>query len=85
VEEVTDDGKVIKKLIKKGESYKRANEGATVKVAYTARVGGPDGPVFDKRTMEEPLQFLVDEGVPLPLCSSCRPPTRHPSSTRASG
>lgn len=35
--------------------------GSQVTVTYTARVL-PDGPVFDQKSEEEPLQFTTDEG-----------------------
>ena len=62
VEDVTDDGKVVTKLVRKGKDYKRPNEGATVKVAYTGRIGGPDGPIFEEHLKESPLEFVTDEG-----------------------
>jgi len=62
VEEASEDGKVLVKLIKKGKNYKRPNEGATVKLAYTARVGGPDGPIFEEASKEKPFTFVTDEG-----------------------
>ena len=62
VEDVTDDGKVVTKLVRKGKDYKRPNEGATVKVAYTGRIGGPNGPVFEEHSKESPLEFVTDEG-----------------------
>ena len=34
VSEVTDDNKVIKKILKEGEGYERPNEGAVVKGLY---------------------------------------------------
>ena len=62
MEDVTDDGKVVTKLVRKGKDYKRPNEGASVKVAYTGRIGGPDGPVFEEYSKESPLEFVTDEG-----------------------
>lgn len=62
VEEASEDGKVLVKLIKKGKNYRRPNEGATVKLAYTARVGGPDGPIFEEASREKPFTFVTDEG-----------------------
>ena len=62
MEDVTDDGKVVTKLVRKGKDYKRPNEGATVKIAYTGRVSGPDGPVFEEHSKESPLEFFTDEG-----------------------
>ena len=67
VEDASGDGKVMTKLLKKGESYKKPNEGATVKIAYTGRIGSPDGPIFDERSQEDPLQFIVDSGAPAHL------------------
>ena len=63
MEDVTDDGKVQTKLLHKGKDYKRPNEGAKVKIAYTGRTGGPEGPVFEEHTAENPLEFVTDEGV----------------------
>ena len=71
VETATDDGQVSVKLIKKGKNYKKPNEGATVKVAYTARIGGPDGPVFEEYSREDPLTLNADEGEDLNLLCFC--------------
>lgn len=38
VVEVTDDKKVIKKILKEGEGYERPNEGAVVKCKFLLRV-----------------------------------------------
>ena len=66
---MTGDGGVVVKLVKRGQDYKRPNEGATVRVAYTARVGDGAGPIFEQRSREDPLEFVVDEGVnPKSLC-----------------
>ena len=73
VKEATDDGQVIVKLIKKGKGYMQPNEGATVKVAYTARVGGPDGPIFEEVSREKPLTFVADEGKTWILCQCFSP------------
>ena len=62
IEDATDDGKVVTKLLKKGKDYKRPNEGATVKVACTGRIGSPDGPIFEEHSKESPLEFVTDEG-----------------------
>ncbi len=62
VEDVSGDGGVVTKVVKKGEDYKRPNEGAVVRIAYTARVGDGAGPVFEERGREDPLEFTVDEG-----------------------
>jgi FK506-binding protein 4/5 len=37
VSEVTDDKKVIKKIIKEGEGYERPNEGAVVKCKFPVK------------------------------------------------
>lgn len=73
VEDVTDDGRVVTKLVKKGKDYKRPNEGATVKIAYTGRIGGPDGPLFEEHTLENPLEFVTDEGERVMLLLAGRP------------
>jgi len=62
VEDVTDDGRVVTKLVKKGKDYKKPNEGASVKIACKGRIGGPDGPIFEEHTRESPVQFTCDEG-----------------------
>lgn len=61
VEKVTMDGGVMKKTLVDTEEWKKPNEGSQVTVTYTARVL-PDGPVFDQRGEQEPLQFTTDEG-----------------------
>ncbi|KAL6215387.1 hypothetical protein ACLB2K_014818 [Fragaria x ananassa] len=59
--DVTGDGKVLKKLLKEGESTSSAHEGATVTVSYIARL--EDGTVFEKRGVDgsQPLEFITDE------------------------
>ncbi|KAE8668763.1 Peptidyl-prolyl cis-trans isomerase FKBP65 [Hibiscus syriacus] len=47
VTEVTDDKKVIKKMLKEGEGYERPNEGAIVKVKLIGKL--QDGTVFLKQ------------------------------------
>ncbi|KAG5406565.1 hypothetical protein IGI04_012684 [Brassica rapa subsp. trilocularis] len=62
VSEVTDDNKVIKKILKEGEGYERPNEGAVVKVKLIGKLG--DGTVFLKKGHgegEEPFEFKTDE------------------------
>jgi len=39
-QKVTDDGRVMKEIVKAGEGYNRPNDGAKVKVKYTAKVVG---------------------------------------------
>ncbi|XP_052189220.1 70 kDa peptidyl-prolyl isomerase-like isoform X2 [Diospyros lotus] len=59
--DVTGDSKVIKKILKEGESTITANEGAAVMIRYTAML--EDGTVFEKKGFdgEGPLEFITDE------------------------
>lgn len=61
VENVTEDGKVVKKILKEGDGYERPNDGAHVKVRYTAKL--PDGTIFEKKGYEEgqEFEFVTDE------------------------
>ncbi|KAL0889907.1 hypothetical protein Bca101_013890 [Brassica carinata] len=62
VVEVTDDKKVIKKILKDGEGYERPNEGAVVKLKLIGKL--QDGTVFLKKGHgedEEPFEFKTDE------------------------
>ncbi|KAD4584380.1 hypothetical protein R6Q59_036772 [Mikania micrantha] len=61
VSSVTDDKKVIKKILKEGEGYERPNEGAVVQVKLTGKL--QDGTVFTKKGHDdsEPLEFKADE------------------------
>ncbi|KAL8232941.1 hypothetical protein R6Q57_002719 [Mikania cordata] len=61
VSSVTDDKKVIKKILKEGEGYERPNEGAVVQVKLTGKL--QDGTVFAKKGHDdsEPLEFKADE------------------------
>ncbi|XP_010482107.1 PREDICTED: peptidyl-prolyl cis-trans isomerase FKBP65 [Camelina sativa] len=61
VVEVTDDKKVIKKILKEGEGYERPNEGAVVKLKLIGKL--QDGTVFLKKghDEEEPFEFKTDE------------------------
>jgi peptidylprolyl isomerase len=63
VVEVTDDRKVIKKILKEGEGYERPNEGAIVKLKLIGKL--QDGTtVFVKKGHEEdeePFEFKIDE------------------------
>ncbi|KAF7140388.1 hypothetical protein RHSIM_Rhsim06G0063300 [Rhododendron simsii] len=57
---VTDDSKVLKKILREGEGTLTANEGAVVTVRYTAML--EDGTVFEKKGFDEgPLEFITDE------------------------
>lgn len=58
-DKVTPDGGVVKKTLKETEEWHRPNEGATVTIAYTARLA--DGTVFDQRDDSNPLVFVTDE------------------------
>lgn len=60
VSEVTDDKKVIKKILSEGEGYERPNEGAVVKVKLIGKL--QDGSVFLKKGHDEELfEFKTDE------------------------
>ncbi|MED6177342.1 70 kDa peptidyl-prolyl isomerase [Stylosanthes scabra] len=60
VSEVTDDKKVVKKILKEGEGYERPNEGSVVQVKLVGKL--QDGTVFVKKGHEEELfQFRTDE------------------------
>ncbi|XP_076959123.1 peptidyl-prolyl cis-trans isomerase FKBP62-like [Bidens hawaiensis] len=61
VSAVTDDKKVIKKILKEGEGYERPNEGAVVQVKLIGKL--EDGTVFIKKGHDdsEPLEFKTDE------------------------
>lgn len=61
VKEVTEDKKVIKKILKEGEGYERPNEGAVVKLKLTGKL--QDGTVFVKRGHgeDELFEFRIDE------------------------
>ncbi|XP_022727998.1 peptidyl-prolyl cis-trans isomerase FKBP62-like [Durio zibethinus] len=62
VTEVTDDMKVIKKILKEGEGYEHPNEGAVVQVKLIGKL--QDGTVFLKKGHnegEELFEFKTDE------------------------
>ncbi|KAI3421452.1 AP2/ERF domain-containing protein [Psidium guajava] len=62
VSEVTDDKKIIKKILKEGEGYEKPNEGAVVKVKLIGKL--QDGTVFVKKghdDSEELFEFKTDE------------------------
>ncbi|KAK9281012.1 hypothetical protein L1049_003904 [Liquidambar formosana] len=62
VTEITDDKKVIKKILKEGEGYERPNEGAVVKLKLIGKL--QDGTVFLKKGHddgEEPFEFKTDD------------------------
>jgi FK506-binding protein 4/5 len=61
VEEITNDKKIIKKILTPGEGYEKPNDGSTVKVKYVAKL--EDGTIFEKKGDDEELfQFVTDEG-----------------------
>lgn len=62
VTEVTDDKKVIKKILKEGEGYERPNEGAVVKLKLIGKLQG--GTVFLKKGHgegEDLFEFKTDD------------------------
>ncbi|XP_027334320.1 peptidyl-prolyl cis-trans isomerase FKBP62-like [Abrus precatorius] len=62
VSEVTDDKKVIKKILKEGEGYERPNEGAVVKLKLIGKLH--NGTVFLKKGHDEEeklFEFKTDE------------------------
>lgn len=62
VTEVTDDKKVIKKILKEGEGYERPNEGAVVKLKLIGKL--QDGTVFLKKGHgegEDLFEFKTDD------------------------
>ncbi|KAM7255038.1 hypothetical protein ACFE04_020279 [Oxalis oulophora] len=62
VSEVTDDKKVIKKILKDGEGYERPNDGSVVRVKIIGKL--QDGTVFVKKGHEDEadlLEFKADE------------------------
>ncbi|KAI4354291.1 hypothetical protein L6164_003166 [Bauhinia variegata] len=61
VSEVTDDKKVLKKILKEGEGYERPNKGAVVNLKVTGKL--QDGTVFLKKGYgeEELFEFKTDE------------------------
>ncbi|KAK7256118.1 hypothetical protein RIF29_29552 [Crotalaria pallida] len=62
VSEVTDDKKVIKKILKEGEGYERPNEGAVVKLKLIGKL--QDGTVFLRKGHDDEenlFEFKTDE------------------------
>ncbi|XP_043719358.1 peptidyl-prolyl cis-trans isomerase FKBP62-like isoform X2 [Telopea speciosissima] len=61
VTEVTDDKKVLKKILKEGEGYERPNDGTIVKVKLIGKL--QDGTVFLKKghDEEELFEFKTDD------------------------
>ncbi|XP_051113483.1 peptidyl-prolyl cis-trans isomerase FKBP62-like [Andrographis paniculata] len=63
VSNVTDDKKVVKKILKEGEGYERPNDGAVVKLKLIGKL--QDGTVFVKKghsdNEDELFEFKIDE------------------------
>lgn len=59
VTDVTDDGAVVLKVLKKGKGYDKPKDGATVTVTYTGKM--MDGTVFEERGEGNEHKFVVDE------------------------
>lgn len=60
VVDITDDKKVVKKILKEGEGYERPNEGAFLKVKYTGKL--ENRTVFERKgSDEEPFEFIASE------------------------
>lgn len=61
VSNVTDDKKVVKKILKEGEGYERPNEGSVVQVKLIGRL--QDGTIFIRKGHDdtEPFEFKTDE------------------------
>lgn len=61
VETITDDKKVVKKVLKAGEGYQKPNDGTRAQVKYTAKL--MDGTVFEKEGFEDGslFEFVTDE------------------------
>ncbi|XP_059632083.1 peptidyl-prolyl cis-trans isomerase FKBP62-like [Cornus florida] len=61
VSEITNDKKVLKKILKEGEGYERPNDGAVVQVKLIGKL--QNGTIFMKKGHddEEPFEFKVDE------------------------
>lgn len=61
VSNVTNDKKVVKKILKEGEGYERPNEGAVVQVKLIGKL--QDGTIFVKKGHDEtePFEFKTDE------------------------
>ncbi|MCO5566991.1 hypothetical protein L7F22_020674 [Adiantum nelumboides] len=65
VETVTDDKKVVKKVLKAGEGYEKPNDGTRAKVKYLAKL--EDGTVFEKEGYgDELFEFITDEEQVIP-------------------
>ncbi|KAI3470072.1 hypothetical protein Pfo_026735 [Paulownia fortunei] len=61
VSDISNDQKILKKILKEGEGYERPNDGATVQVKLIGKLH--DGTVFVRKgyDVEPPFEFKVDE------------------------
>ncbi|KAL8172060.1 hypothetical protein V2J09_023864 [Rumex salicifolius] len=61
VTDITGDSKIVKKIIKEGDSIVVADDGASVTVRYVGKL--EDGTIFEKRGFDgsAPLEFTTDE------------------------
>eukprot|EP00249_Psilotum_nudum_P018292 c26731_g1_i3 orf=565-2328(-) len=61
VDNITDDKKVVKKVLKAGEGYEKPNDGTIARIKYTARL--EDGTVFEQKGYEadQLFEFVTDE------------------------
>ncbi|KAJ7295553.1 hypothetical protein O6H91_14G016500 [Diphasiastrum complanatum] len=65
VAEITDNKKVLKKILKEGEGYEKPNDGTVVKIKYEARL--LDGTTFERKgSDEDPFEFVIDEEQVIP-------------------
>lgn len=60
VENVTEDGAVVKKILRKGKGYDKPREGAKASIRYTGCL--LDGTVFEERAEGNEHEIIVDEG-----------------------
>ena len=60
IDEIIDDKKVLKKILKQGDGYEKPNDGAVVKVKYTGKL--EDGTIFEEKgSYEDPFEFMIGE------------------------
>ncbi|GLJ43337.1 hypothetical protein SUGI_0900200 [Cryptomeria japonica] len=61
VKEITEDKKVVKKILKKGEGYEKPSDGTVVQIRYIAKL--QDGTVFEQKGSEgeDSFQFIIGE------------------------
>ena len=63
VEEISDDGLIVKKTLKSAEGWDKPKEGATVKIRCTGRL--TDGTIFEEHGEGNELTVVLDEGIVL--------------------